>query len=893
MSDIASCTTRLIPPAATAAHRRRRPAAVIAPDWLPALRAVGRDSALFRRWFDAAPALPLLRALAGHLSSVEPASPRRGGRRVAAPVSADAAAELLAERFAAVESPGIADVLAAALVPGGGASAESAAALLASLPDRAAAAPDVAALQPAAFVPLAVAQLVALAGDAPRAEFAADVLGHLALRGHAALAARALWRAASCASAAPTAAAVLAAVPDSPAFERLLEAAVWALGKEEGEEGEAANASGDAYRAGLAALVPPATWAARADARLLLGDKLLTARAPPPAAREALLDFLAAQAGAAGVGAGAALADAAWRVAAAWGAKAAVRTLPAPRQAALTAALVGALARLDRASVDGHPRLLPAILEGVGARLDSPLEAPRRQAMRVGRALSAVLSPDQPPLFGEEDMSPLPEELERAPPPRALGAAARGGAKRAPGARRRARRAGADTGANADADADADGGPLTETDSDDGGAAAAPAAAAATAASASSDSEFSAYSGSESGEEDLEKCELQLRDVAAALRRGEGDDWKGQARALRHAEALVRAAPDELPLYAAGLARALLTANVPRWLDEEVGGGGGGGGGAGDAAGQAPAEARRFRGLVALAAGAPEEAGLALAEEFYSPSLDTAQRALALGALGAAAREVAAPGSYLGALPGIADARGGAPGRLGGPGDGPAAASAAPAGRLVRASERSLAAGRAAARAPAPRANRFPPVALRWAAALLRHCDERRQGVDLFGRDAFLLGRLLATLAAFLEEAGGSAEAGALGAAVLELVRGAGVHDSPEPFVRRAALAAAARVLGAVPPGRLAGAMLPPAAGAGEEPLAERVRWVAGWAAAAAAGDPDEGCRAMASACQRMQAELAAGALAALRAGDGFGDGFGAAGVRVALPPTRAANFLP
>ena len=42
--------------------------------------------------------------------------------------------------------------------------------------------------------------------------------------------------------------------------------------------------------------------------------------------------------------------------------------------------------------------------------------------------------------------------------------------------------------------------------------------------------------------------------------------------------------------------------------------------------------------------------------------------------------------------------------------------------------------------------HRFAPVALQWAAALLRDSDRVRQGVDLFGRDALLLGRVLVTL---------------------------------------------------------------------------------------------------------------------------------------------------
>ena len=38
-------------------------------------------------------------------------------------------------------------------------------------------------------------------------------------------------------------------------------------------------------------------------------------------------------------------------------------------------------------------------------------------------------------------------------------------------------------------------------------------------------------------------------------------------------------------------------------------------------------------------------------------------------------------------------------------------------------------------------ASRFPEVALQWFQALLTNCEAPRHGVDLFGRDALLLGR--------------------------------------------------------------------------------------------------------------------------------------------------------
>ena len=41
---------------------------------------------------------------------------------------------------------------------------------------------------------------------------------------------------------------------------------------------------------------------------------------------------------------------------------------------------------------------------------------------------------------------------------------------------------------------------------------------------------------------------------------------------------------------------------------------------------------------------------------------------------------------------------------------------------------------------------RFAGVAAQWSAALLEGCAGARQGVDLFGRDALLLGRVLTCL---------------------------------------------------------------------------------------------------------------------------------------------------
>jgi telomere length regulation protein len=402
--------------------------------------------------------------------------------------------------------------------------------------------------------------------------------------------------------------------------------------------------------------------------------------------------------------------------------------------------------------------------------------------------------------------------------------------------------------------------PMTETDSDDDD----------DSSVCSTDSEFEQYDLEESDDDDVAKTNLQLRDIISLIQKSE-TDWKGHVRALRSAEALIRAAPDELTHYAVPLARTLLLTTAPAWADEEL------------PRGEDPIEDQRFRSLVALTAAAPEPVGLSLAAEVYSPSLDVQQRSRALAVMAAAAQELASPGSILKALEGGSDGSGTeitkstqkylqgekVPGK---------------AGRVVRASERSLAAAAAEGKgnqnlSSVSKANRFPPVALKWAAALLKECDVQRHGVDLFGRDHFILGRLLATLGTFLEASQQSTEAAPLAAAVIELIKGQNVHDNEEPYVRKAALMAASHACMAVPAGSIATALLPAAlssaTGAGavarssssaSTALVERLEWMREWAEEVAQHDSDKDCRMMAAACRGLQGALSAEAMASLAA---------------------------
>ena len=98
---------------------------------------------------------------------------------------------------------------------------------------------------------------------------------------------------------------------------------------------------------------------------------------------------------------------------------------------------------------------------------------------------------------------------------------------------------------------------------------------------------------------------------------------------------------------------------------------------------------------------------------------------------------------------------------------------------------------------------------LDWSAKLLSSVDKPRHGVDLLGRDSYLLGCLLCTLGNFMESCAGTMDALYLGTAVIKLVLSDGVVAGMkrEKFVLRSGLAAAARAISSVPPAAIATTM--------------------------------------------------------------------------------------
>jgi hypothetical protein len=150
-------------------------------------------------------------------------------------------------------------------------------------------------------------------------------------------------------------------------------------------------------------------------------------------------------------------------------------------------------------------------------------------------------------------------------------------------------------------------------------------------------------------------------------------------------------------------------------------------------------ELHRLDALLSLVTQLPEDAGSRLIDIFYSPSSNIEHRMKSLKILSSSAKSMSAENGHVG------------------------------------------------------------KVILEWSSKLLSLCDKPRHGIDMFGKDTYLLGCFICTLGNFLESLQGLQEALYLGTAVLRLVLSDKVRNNPETFVRRSALAAAARSISSVP----------------------------------------------------------------------------------------------
>jgi hypothetical protein len=258
------------------------------------------------------------------------------------------------------------------------------------------------------------------------------------------------------------------------------------------------------------------------------------------------------------------------------------------------------------------------------------------------------------------------------------------------------------------------------------------------------DSEFGYQENLPDLDQDDSDANYRLQEVVKMLG-GNEDHWKEQLEAISVSEQIIRASPDELGLYVEPLAKGLMFTRLPAWAKDEgeVKNAGDGTVCSGSSSLSslplaAPSyEQKRMDALLALVLELPEAAGGCLIEAFYSPSANIEHRTKSLQLLSSGAKELALDSK----------------------------------GRVI----------------------------LQWSAKLLGQCDKPRHGVDMFGRDTYLLGCLLCTMGNFLEACAGTLDALYLGTATIKLVLSNTVRRSPEIFVRRSALAAAARAISSVP----------------------------------------------------------------------------------------------
>ncbi|KAL6757602.1 hypothetical protein V8C86DRAFT_3135239 [Haematococcus lacustris] len=591
-----------------------------------------------------------------------------------------------------------------------------------------------------------------------------------------------------------------------------------------------------------------------------------------------------------------------------------------PHQAYLGCCLVVLVGRVGRPGLEGAAGLLPALLQGVSCRLDSPLTSAFSRVLDPGCSLFEVEG--QAPLAAEELWpgalpapslpAPSPPTTTTSTPAAGLdGIGSSGGLSCSKeGEREEQGQAGREGGVGGEAE-EGD----SDDDSSDGGG-------------------FQAYDVQENLAEEAwaqaDPRSLQLRALAAALRKA--DDVQGVLKALSRVELVIRAAPDELGHAAHELARALLHCRVPEWgLEGEPG------------RPEVAPSLQRVRALAALLATAPLAAGDTLLAELFSPHLDTGQRLLILDSLCAAAQELSQPdlapqlqfsasgapqltappavqrildrqlakhhgqhhgqqqqrqqqqakltnptvaaqpttltghstpaAPQLGAAPDATAVPAPPPGPDSAPG--PGSGERQPGGRTRVWGHVALAKRR---QAPGPSVrNDFHALALRWAHGLVTRVDRVSHGVDLLGRDALLLCRLLAALGCFAECASEGPAAGPLAAVLLELLAAPQVHGHPDVAVRRGVLLAAGHALAALPGPRLAAALMgagPPGqhqgiAGlavhdASDAVLVTRLQWLQAWLNETRNDDGDATCRTMASACLDLQGALAAEAFNAL-----------------------------
>eukprot|EP00873_Tetraselmis_striata_P019947 jgi/Tetstr1/440211/TSEL_028562.t1 len=911
---------------------------VVAPDWLAVMTRAQRQQ-LYAPFFERCPPPLLLAGLVPHLDAVQPELPPAvTGLAITEPSAAEAARQLAAHLMRP-GAPGLREVLcygsgdtgtagAAAALSGpclqpgpwltrggligagwrgrGRLAREEVLAALVAAPDRCEALgldELLSATQAVDAICGAVLAAAAPGGDPHALPLGVEVLQRLTQRGYVKRVAHNVYIAAATAADGAALEALLQYWTDSRSLEKLLLAVVRSISSAAGADMRSAKV--------VMQRLLTETACSRGDVRYIFADKLARGQVTLPGSMlPPLLSVLQERQD------GALLRQAVVTAARHWASRDTVVSQPLPRQAFVAALVVEGIQRLGGcAGIEALPGLLPSLLDGVSARLESPVPAVRGQGMRVGRAMSMSLSPGGEVLFG--DMGPLelvPEEFwedqQRAPPlppppsclpeagqvdhataeacPPQRGSHGRVFASDAPtvedGAFEGVEEAGSIscTRSNArkgsgDGDGDDDNDPDAEVSisqykeemgweppergahQNHAGGAHQP---GGSETSDSDDEDLPPYDfgaaepsaaafAGDTGHLPPPKPPTQLREAAASLRGAEKDMPKAVA-ALGALEGLVRAAPEELQAHAVELTQALLFVQLPEWVGDESMGG---------TAGQG--EEARHRALVALLVHAPQPAGTTLARHLYSPHLDVSQRVMILNLMADAARELSGPEvEGCGGLEGR-----GRRGAAALPSSVAASAATRPLNRVGKTRVwgnvrlRQLREQQAGQTRRKTWRNRFNPVALEWMESILRGWNVPKHGVDLLGRDFLVLGHLLVTLGTFVEAAAPGSNATQGAAAMLELLQQTPLHAHQQPFVRRCALLAASQVLDALPPARLAASLS--SGGADSDPMLGQLKWLHEWVEKTQLEDADEQCRMLAMACLMRQVKLAEGALLA------------------------------
>ena len=531
--------------------------------------------------------------------------------------------------------------------------------------------------------------------------------------------------------------------------------------------------------------------------RSYLSDVLLTGKVLPLSTLRVLMSFLYALTGAEATGLWQKTFSAiAGRIVKAWSNRKRIVSSSKERQVHLTSAVCIALEKLHGNEVKEQDGLLGDLLQGVSMRLESPYEWVREHGMVVANLFASLVDPSKPLVFDElavheEKGLELLLKLQDNEAMNTIKVRERNVAGD-PNDRTEETCGPSDSVSNAFVRDE-----WLSSDSDD-------------------DSDFegnlvpnivSATSEEASGPRHLKTLMVMLR---------KSDEPTSVGEALQTAESLIRCQPDELAGMARELAGAILHAKGPDWEDE-------------GGQGSRYTYKYRYQALVAMLVHAPRETALRLCEELYSPHLNVSQRVMLLDIMGDAAKEL----SYVQEGTATSGPKQRTAGSL---------AKYPPKTRVF--GERSLQqkqSGRLF------RKNRFVEVVPEFMLPLMKDFDARKHGVDFFGIDYLVLGRLVTTLGLFVECSSVSQATGPLCQLLLELMRAIGFHE--QPFVRRSVLAAGCSILVSLPTAAL---LQHTGTNNTAVELLGGLDWLQKYAASTTQNDADEECRMAGAACLQL-----------------------------------------